>query len=351
MSQTTIASDGLRDEQQDAVASTPPEGSQPPADQPQPTYPRQRDLAQAQRFVEHSQFAVVGEKVEPFTAQIKQESRRFFPDDHGIYDKADALQAMAIWRVDRMRAVTFVLFCLFALIAFERIAADSGPKTGEWFGFARLPLDSSAMSPSLIISLEILAVGAVLFIVRAIFRLLVFRLLEADVRVARGVLKAEHTRLVNECQHVGHDLSLIENAETWPDRAGKSAQVALWYAMRADYLDRYSTTCLWKIDTTFRHLEVGFTAAKAALSVLMLLGLLALLPPNAGDHVQTVVVSWSVFAVTAFIGWFLLDRRSNDFLSLIFSKESSARSHYFEAISAEIKNLATLAIQNMGRRH
>jgi len=322
---------------------------------PEPVpHPRHSDLVQVAKFIEQSQFAVVGEKVSPFTRQIKDEARRFFPDDQATYEKADKMQQDTIRLVTRMRIATLVTFIVFSGLVYGRVAVvpnDLAQWAWWWPSIQanRFLETYVSLSPHLLTVMDVAALALAFFGVREIIRVAILDMIVAkDVKAARGELKAEHTRLIHECQKVAADLSLIEKADVWPDRAGKSAMVALWYALRADYVDRYSTTSLWKISESFEWMEVIFWSLKGLVAI----AAVTLAAAVVLDHQERdwlALTPLIAYLLLAYLFWIRFGHRSNEFLNLIFNAgaEGSARTHYFDAFATQVRNLARLSVQNM----
>ena len=313
-------------------------------------YARQAELECAEDFIRNSQFGAVGRKVSPFSKQLKNESGRYFPIDLEFYGLADSLQKSAITRVVYMRAVTLFLFVLYGLYVFLRLAAIGTPSLLPGVLVDRFSWLPEAFRPAF----DVFVAGVVLVAIRRVVRGYAVLLIETSIPDIRNRLKGQHQELVFECQRVAHDINIIERTTTWPERAGKSAKVALWYAMRADYLDRYCTTALWKVQTFFEHAEYGFISAKAAAVAALLWGLFLgtgiWAACTAAPHgILAASLALLVFLAVGGYGWLASNRKPNDFIGLAFNAGNgpSARTHYFDAMAVEIKNLAVLAVEGM----
>lgn len=323
-----------------------PEGAAPGSPEAE-EFERQEELDQVEEFIKNSQFGTVSSKTEPFSKQLQQESRRFFRVDADLYAKASELQSLVIQRIFLMRIFTLLLFGAFSTFAFTRAVAPHG---SSWFSVA---LDIPATT---VAAMDVALAGLALSIIRFLARREVIQQIAFRVGNVRNELRAKHTWMVNECRFVAHEINSIGSTATWPDRAAKSTKVALWYAMRADYLDRYSTTALWKIETFFDHAEKSFLCSKviiAALVAILIQGAIAVGPHDAGQDRSSYStwLSYGAYLAVGVFGWFIAHRQKNDFIGLLFNEglTNSARTHYFEAVAGEIRNLAKLAAENIGR--
>jgi hypothetical protein len=336
------------------VQSDPPEANTPTSDDTghQRPYARQAELECAEDFIKNSQFGAVGQKISPFSKQVKAESARYFPIDVQVYELADGLQKSAITRVIYMRVVTLALFGLFAAYVVLRIASIGTAAPLPAFFIDRL----SWLPPMFRPAFDIFVAGIVLILARRAVRWVAVLRIETSIPDVRNRLKGHHQELVFECQRVAHDINIIERTTTWPERAGKSAKVALWYAMRADYLDRYCTIALWKVQTFFEHAEYGFILAKVLVVGVMVWALLwgtrawSACALVRGGRIEA-SLALLVFFVVGGYGWLFANRKRNDFIGLAFNagNSSSARTHYFDAMAVEIKNLAVIAGEGLRR--
>ncbi|MBP6011064.1 MAG: hypothetical protein KBA31_02450 [Alphaproteobacteria bacterium] len=299
-------------------------------------FKRQVELDAADYFVKQTQFGKVGEKITPFTTQLKREARRFFPIDDDVYAITDGLQREIRERYVNMRFWTlsfYLLFCIwtFLLVAGQRDALDFVGR------LAQLPVSSA-------LALLIAVGGILLVLLRSFTRWWVTKDLRQATERLSFKVKERYQEILHECRIASSEIVHMAGEGKWPERAAKCTKVALWYAIRADYLDRYSTTTLWKVDTSFRNDERCFWAGKVLLATV--LGWLIAGMPNAG-------LAFATFALVAVIGWRVAGARSNNIFSVTFNEVyagEGARSHYFEALAKEIENLVELTERNMWNR-
>lgn len=351
------------------------------------TFPYAADLKLAELFLERSQFGTVGREVHHFTHQMKVEARHYFDktDDISHYNAADEMQRFAVSRVVIMRLLTLATFVLFTWYAAGRIfvpleepaksqsanEAPSAPGPRYDWALRWSPVTTFLKDPSstecpagLLCSkgrhaaADIVIIGFLLLILRIFFRRRFLRLsIGPDVRLKRAELRNAHADLVRGCERVAENISEIVADSDWPEWAKKKGIVSLWYAIRADFLDRYFTTCLWKLRRTFVVAEWSFRSAKILTAVAIFFaisnpdlstGAIAPLPLGADWSIGLTVA----FLISAFVGWEMLHRAPNNFITIIFQEQegktgkanSSSRAGYFDALASQYGRMASLVI-------
>ena len=352
-------------------------------------FPYAADLKLAELFLERSQFGTVGREVHHFTHQMKVEARHYFDqtDDIGHYDAADNMQWFARSRVIGMRFLTLLTFALFAWFAASRIyvplvphetmktpQAAEAPATAEpredwawrWSPVDSVFNDTSSTkcqsgplcSKEWHAVADIVIVGALLLLSRIVLRyLFLYLFVEPHVRLKKAELRNAHAELVRGCERVAENISEIVADADWPSWAKKKGMVSLWYAIRADFLDRYFTTCLWKLRRTFVVAEWSFRSAK----ILIAIGIFfAIVKPDLSRGTTPPLpldLEWSIgltfaFVVFAVLGWEILYRVPNNFITIIFQEQdgqkgkasSSSRAGYFDALASQYGRMASLVI-------
>lgn len=352
-------------------------------------FPYATELTLAESFLERSQFGTVGREVHHFTHQMKVEARHYFDktDDISHYTAADGMQWFAFLCVVFMRVLTLLTFVLFAWYAASRIfvplatqeitnadqalEAPSQTEPRKDWAWRSSPVDyflkgivSTDCPTGLLCSkgwhatADIVFVGFLLFLARIGLRgVFLYILIGPDVRLKRAELRNAHAELVRECERVAENISEIVADAVWPDWAKKKGLVSLWYAIRADFLDRYFTTCLWKLRRTFVVAEWGFRSAKV-LAAVVIFAWIAHYDPYSGSipplHLGPL---WTIgltgaFIAAAVLGWDYFFRAPNNFITIIFQEQegkaskvgSSSRAGYFDALASQYGRMASLVI-------
>lgn len=310
-------------------------------------FKRQSELDAADHFIQQTQFGVVGKKITPFTEQLKREARRFFPIDQDVYDLAQALQREVRSRYASMRFTTLSLFVIFCASTF--VIIDLPVNFTKSITATFPPAMQHAWA------LEIVIVGIILSVVRNFVRWWITKDQRQAVERLSFKVKERYNEILHDCRIAASEIVHMAGEGSWPERAGKLTKVALWFAIRADYLDRFSTTVLWKIDTSFRNDERCFWAAKMSFTAATVLLVLSRTKENfwLGSVDSEHILALITFIVTAVFGWVLVGYRRNNIFSVTFNAAyggEGARSHYFESFATEIENLVELTERNMWRR-
>ncbi len=318
-------------------------GSQPRSSRAEEPFRRQREFDHAMTFIKNSHFGVVAKKARPYSRQVKDEAERLFPVDIDIYADASHLQRRTNARYITMRVFTLTLFAAFTGLTYLVLR---GACTGSPFVIVSIP----GLHRPFDAAVQILAVGLVLGSVRwGLRKAYFFTLRHLVEKLAFGV-KRRYASTVHDCKTVANEMGSVAGAGDWPLRARKSMIVALWHAIRADYLDRYATTVLWKTETFFQHAEWFFWGMKLWMASTLILVLGIQQGMSACDW-PTLALGLSVYVAFGLFAWFYFNRQPNDFVGNAFNAveseskelEQSSSGPYFFALADEIESLVKIA--------
>jgi hypothetical protein len=311
------------------------------AKKPEAPFKRQRELDHALAFIRDSRFGVVGRKLRPYSGQLKDEAERLFGIDKDIYATASELQRRTNRRYFLMRSATLFLFVCFSAWT---LYVSLRPCLAKWPTIGAMSTLDGVL-PGL---LSIVVAGLVLSGIRVAVRNIYFWILKHLVEKLSYAVKMRYQDIINDCRVVSNEIGNIAGEGEWSERARKSMIVALWHAIRADYLDRYSTTVLWKTDVFFEHAELAFWAVKIAIAIAVTGLMIA-----AGVWACGSAGAWLNYAAYLLLGstWFWFNRKPNNFVENVFTggdrkphvADESASGPYFFAMADEIENLVKLA--------
>jgi hypothetical protein len=322
-------------------------------------FPAQAELDEAiAHFVISAQLTGASEKHQtPFTRQLKSDTASRFPADKKYFDKANLVEReVIIWYIV-LRVVTLLLFsvllALQAVIFEETFTHSPRTETDSWSNVPQKFIDIAAsvigVLPQLGDDKEAVAIWrlvlvSILFVLlRIVIRWLWFRELSNKAHQLSYTIFARleeiNSRVTEVCAKVRER---VGKGGDWSTRARNWTIIALWYAKRSEYLDRFITTVTWKVRTTIQHTENASLAIKGALSVFAV-GMVS--------HEQLSYESgiFGLFIlVQTYLFWHALGIQAPEFWTTQFRKSSLSGDHgkenYADKIGAVVENLVHEAV-------
>jgi hypothetical protein len=310
-------------------------------------FPAQAELDAAIAHFRSGSVGAPQKYLRPFTRQLKSDTALRFPIDQAYFDRANAVQRQVVGSYLRLRMTTLVLYALLVLIQASAFLAGFGsqqstpgdPDPAKPLGsfLAALPLPPEVGAASLIL------ISAVAFFgLRIATRRLWFRELSRDAhQLSFEVFKRLddiNTRVTEVCAHVR---DRVGEGGSWSERARKWLTIALWNAKRGEYLDRFITTVIWKVQTSIQDIEILFLCIKLALAVAATLAV-ARNAPLAALPFGLLLLSQAYFL------WHRLGRQPADFWTIQFRKSAPEDDHgketYVDKISRVVENLVHEAL-------
>jgi hypothetical protein len=364
------------------------------------------NLERADEYVAGTNFGHVTRFMRPFSRQMKTDIRNRFPIDEAVYDEADRLQKETARHYTAMRGFTAVFFLCLCVAA----VMSNRAMTREYYSLFGLEIPRIAATTGILVLW-----GAILVVLRWVARKFFMDLLidKAVDKLAytTGNRCKDISGFINDaCTQIG----IIDAKDTglnWAESASGWCKIALWNTKRNDNLDRYTTAVFWKVqvfnqsaETFSRMLKALFlfaavfllhshgtdgwrewgahshsndlilfvwlggcyllfsndaiaavrsyvgSAVLVATCVMLLVYWSSLGREAAADPVA--LISAIVLAVFFWYGWIVSDLRTDEYWTVIFSREfrggsddQKSRRHYFNVIARQIGNLVNQILQ------
>lgn len=276
----------------------------------------------------------------PLSAQLKAEWKALFEQDADFYKKVDTFQRDVILTYAVLRFVTYALFVLYILTSYNILFLKFSVETHASNIFAWLGQVTSGLA-SFILQLSGDSLWIAFAVTTGAFFLL--RIIVRSIAFVRMNIKAEKLahRVANQRWEVllagTHAINKAKeppsSTSDWSQHAGRWTKVASWYAKRAEYVDRYSTTVNWLIQFYINRLENIFSAAKAGTVLALALHTFVLLPiPDflglqalpESSHVTLRILSGLLMICTV-IFWYFLGSAKTSFFREAFEREFAER--------------------------
>lgn len=314
------------------------------------------ELTAANAMAQATGFGRVGTVVRPFTSQVLSEIRRQFLVDAASHKRADDALSSATVLYDGLRMATFFLtFVPFLFVVVRLSTLVLGAKSdwlsgidAAWDWLPRLYGDTEA--PNVwTASLVIAAAGGVLFLVRLGIRWIFFDRLQRVAESFSNALARQYDEILSEVTKRATEIRNRGGATPWPARARDATKISIWQGKRAEYLDRYMTTVLWKVQNAIETTEWVAWVAKFALGLLVLATIWGNGDPCGIANMSMVATHFFDKAVLTIVAvpigvyvWGFSGRRGNSFWTENVTDEAkfeTKRTHYVNAVAAQVENL------------
>ncbi|MBR9825068.1 MAG: hypothetical protein GYB36_04595 [Alphaproteobacteria bacterium] len=314
----------------------------------------QKELDAADQMIRSIHFGTTDSFIRPFTRQLRTSTRQTFDIDNDIYVEADK----SLTRVTRyyllMRALTFMVYILMALMAAAIFAALVPNHLASVYLTPLVQAVSFIAGETVSLLETVLIFGVVLAVLtfaRWGFRSLLKLLIRINGKEFSFKVSDRYDSILMRIVECCHNAMLQK--ENWPSRARNWTKVALWNSKRAEYLDRYSTTVAWKIRYLITFWHRFFVFGK----VLISLGLSTSIawsiftaPEMTSSAIWAGLIMVITWWTTTAVGWVFFDSFRADLWTTVFAKkiqdDEDTQKHPFDLISDVVENFVSLIESN-----
>ncbi len=300
-------------------------------------FPPAEILVAARAHFSNSKIGAPEKYEQPFTVQLKNDTRRHFPIDDKYYALAEAAQSSVLLWYLLLQLIEVLLLSALVLVQAALFATDRLPRWLEWSPMSNISFPIAASAAA--------AAAAAFVLARRSVRWYFFHQIERKAeRLSFDVFKRIDdisTNVTDACLKSRNRKGRGE----WSERARDWIVVALWNAKRGEYLDRFITTTIWAVRTYIIHIEVAGAVGKILVSAL------AAWIAFDGSSSAAAVISFA-FAAALFaqaVGlWMFWGRKPADFWTRVF--RASANEHeevvepYTEKVASVVENLVHEAL-------
>lgn len=328
-----------------AVVSSTPSDPRPSGRTDESAFEAEDELRYANEiFGKGERFGEIeGARIAPFSRQLKKDIELHFSIDTAIFEETNRIQTGIFSMYIALRLSTFVLFLAWLYVVGASIAAARGIEVHPMW----LMHTIQSFGPIVTSVGSLMLLGVARLLLRRIYFWVVG--LQVDTW-ASHVIKC-HGDIVNRIQTCCNRILMRpKDAREYPDLAKNWAKVALFNAKRVEYLDRHSTTAMWKINRNLFWIEQTFRIMNivAVLTLLTFIWSPTLhnsLPHAWGLRVPPLLPAQfpnfdlgltALVLVGGYIVWELVDRKRNDLWGRKFVERFNEahvpREHYFEQI-------------------